>query len=638
MIHRLVKSKTASLIFFTCFMVVVHIGQTWADESATTAPRQDAVVQQKDSTGIDQENQDSGKMQENHPSDMKGKSPDEISGMSDEKDRTAISPETMDSPPSEDATGETTPVKDESGTKAEIVVPPVAPVQSSPDATHEAGPQGTGSAEMQSKAVPEQLQQQEALNDLEAKIKELKDQGLITNEEAQRFMEKLRNADEVRLPESEHIKYVKEVARQVAKDIEGSVKSAVKDELKEDILKEARLGNWLTPTLPEWVTKFRFSGDIRLRYQGDYFGSDNAQDVLNPSNPSQILNTTIDRSRLLLRVRLNTFVQVNDQVDAGVTIATGTISNPVSTNTTFGDYLNKETIVLDQAWMRYKPLPELSIWGGRMPNPWFSTDLVWDHNLNFEGVALQFDSQMGRALRSFLTAGAFPIQEVELSAHDKWLYGAQAGLNLKTSSIFSSKLGVAYYYYTNITGVANNPSYPGLTNWTAPGFQQKGNTLFDIDPSSNYLFALASDYHELNLTVMFDVAAFDPVHVTLTGDYVKNLGFNKKEVAARTGNSDPNEYITGYQVSLGVGYQDVTDYGQWRCSISRKYLGADAVLDAFTDSNFHGGGTNCQGYIVEAQMGLARNVWCSLQWYSADEIYGFKLAQDTLQADINVKF
>ena len=85
MIHRLVKSKTASLIFFTCFMVVVHIGQTWADESATTAPRQDAVVQQKDSTGIDQENQDSGKMQENHPSDMKGKSPDEISGMSDEK-------------------------------------------------------------------------------------------------------------------------------------------------------------------------------------------------------------------------------------------------------------------------------------------------------------------------------------------------------------------------------------------------------------------------------------------------------------------------------------------------------------------------------------------------------------------------
>ena len=191
----------------------------------------------------------------------------------------------MDSPPSEDATGETTPVKDESGTKAEIVVPPVAPVQSSPDATHEAGPQGTGSAEMQSKAVPEQLQQQEALNDLEAKIKELKDQGLITNEEAQRFMEKLRNADEVRLPESEHIKYVKEVARQVAKDIEGSVKSAVKDELKEDILKEARLGNWLTPTLPEWVTKFRFSGDIRLRYQGDYFGSDNAQDVPESQQP-----------------------------------------------------------------------------------------------------------------------------------------------------------------------------------------------------------------------------------------------------------------------------------------------------------------------------------------------------------------
>jgi len=636
MIHRLVKSKRVPLIFFAFLIAFVCAGQACADEPAQ-APQQEAVTQQKPATGVDQANQTLVKGQEDQPPAQGQHESNAISGMPAGTDQTATSPGTEASPTAADAAVQATPAKDESTNKAEVEALPGAPAQGAPDSAQESGSQKPDAAEMSTKAVSEPSQQPDTSTDLETKIKDLRDRGLITDQEAQRFMEAVRHAAETRVPESERAKYIKEISKQVAEDIEGSVQSEVKDELKDDILKEARLGNWLTPTLPEWATKFRFSGDIRLRYQGDYFGSDNAE-MLDPTNPTQLLNTTIDRSRLELRVRLNTLVQVTDQVDAGVTIATGTISDPVSTNTTLGDYLNKETIVLDQAWMRYKPMPELSIWGGRMPNPWYSTDLVWDSNVNFEGVALQFDSQLGRTLRSFLTIGAFPIQEVALSAHDKWLYGAQTGLNLKAADILSTKLGVAYYYYTNIVGKANNPNYPGLTNWTAPEFQQKGNTLFDIDPSSNYLLALASDYHELDLTTTFDFTAFDPIHVTLTGDYVKNLGFNKKEVATRTGNPDPAEYITGYQISLGVGYQDVADFGQWRCSIARKYLGADAVLDAFTDSNFHGGGTNAQGYILGAQLGLARNVWCSLQWYSADEISGPKLAQDTLQVDINVKF
>jgi hypothetical protein len=470
-------------------------------------------------------------------------------------------------------------------------------------------------------------------------ITELKARKIISDDEANWLMQKYQGQN-VQFPGSTPIekdKFIKNIVSDLESQMRQEVQAQIKDDLKAQILKEARMGNWLTPALPEWASKFKFSGDLRLRYQGDYFGDDNAE-MLNPSDPTKILNTQVDRSRLRLRIRINTLVQVADQVDTGITISTGSTTNPVSTNATFGDYLNKDTIVLDKAWMRYKPMPELSLTAGRMPNPWFSTDLVWDSNVNFEGAALQFDTQLGRPLRTFLTVGAFPIQEVELSSHDKWLFGYQTGLKLNMPDIVSMKVGAAYYNYTNIEGKLNDPKYPGLYDWTAPQFQQMGNTLFDIDPSSSYKLALASGYNEMNFTTLIDIAIFDPVHVTLTGDYVRNLGFDKKKVAARTGNERTKKDVTGYQAGLSVGYVDVAEFGEWKFSVARKRIGADAVLDAFTDSNFHGGGTNAQGYLLKGELGLTRNVTFATQWYSANEINGPQLSIDTLQVDLNVKF
>ena len=73
---------------------------------------------------------------------------------------------------------------------------------------------------------------------------------------------------------------------------------------------------------------------------------------------------------------------------------------------------------------------------------------------------------------------------MELSARDKWLFGGQLGLKYKHAENLTAKLGVAFYDYEHTVGIANDPAQPGLTNWTAPQFQQKGNTLMDIDPTS----------------------------------------------------------------------------------------------------------------------------------------------------------
>jgi hypothetical protein len=389
--------------------------------------------------------------------------------------------------------------------------------------------------------------------------------------------------------------------------------------------------------VPAWVDRIRFGGDVRLRYQGDYFDKNNA-DFLNPSNPTELLNSKTDRSRLALRARLNATAQVTDEVEAAIGIATGTTTNPVSTNVTMGDYENKKTIALDLGYIKYSPIPNFSLWGGRFANPFFHTDMVWDNDLRFDGVGMNYFREFSDKYAFFMNGLVSPLQEVEMSSKDKWLYAIQGGMQYKPRTDVTGKLGLAYYYYQNVVGVANDPLRPGETDWTAPRYQQKGNTLFDIDPSSSLKLALASDYQLLNLTGQLEVAVWQPVFVTFWGDYVKNLGFDRDEVAQRTGNPSVSEETVGYQFGLSVGYKNFSEFGDWRVFFYYNYLEADAVLDAFTDSDFHGGGTNAKGWVLGGEYGLYKNVWFRMKWFSTNEIQGPPFAQDTLQIDLNAKF
>jgi hypothetical protein len=60
--------------------------------------------------------------------------------------------------------------------------------------------------------------------------------------------------------------------------------------------------------------------------------------------------------------------------------------------------------------------------------------------------------------------------------------------------------------------------------------------------------------------------------------------------------------------------------------------------DAFTDSDFHLGGTNAKGYIVTASLGIFDNTWVQARWFSADEVFGPPLSIDVLQLDLNAGF
>ncbi len=425
------------------------------------------------------------------------------------------------------------------------------------------------------------------------------------------------------------------VTEELRKNIQEQVKTEVSQELPVEMKKVEQAA-----AAPAWTQRVRFGGDIRLRYENDRFDKNNAA-FAQPSNPAQILNSTVNQELFKYRVRIGAEMDVNDQLEAVVRLSTGNTTNPVSTNSILGTYFNKDNVLFDLAYLRWKPSEFITMYGGRIPNPWFYSDLVWSRDLNFEGLALNVRKHVTDSLIPFFTAGAFPLQQTNLSTRSKWLYAGQLGVEEPDPKGIAYKLGAAYYYYSNITGIANNPlGSLGATNWTAPLFQQKGNTLFDISGGTEAtLLALASEFKELNFTGNLDIGLWDPYHIVLLGDFVKNIGFNANDVSARAGIPNVPEASTiGYQVGLSVGHPVVENFGQWKLYLNYKYLESDAVVDAFTDPDFHLGGTNARGWILGTDFGVMKNTWFTLRWLSAKQISGPPLAIDVLQVDLNAKF
>lgn len=429
-----------------------------------------------------------------------------------------------------------------------------------------------------------------------------------------------------------------------------TVKREIREQVRQEVVAQAKLERWGdVNAVPEWLDRLKWEGDIRLRYQGDLFAERNAPEAVFQSIGQNIDNTLEDRHRERVRLRLALNASVGPGVDAGVRIATGNTADPVSTNQTLGTTGNKYSLVLDRAFLKLTPAEDLTLWGGRMPNPFFSSDLVWDDDLNFEGAAVRYapgalDPQ--RAFRPFVTAGVFPLQEIQESlgsrGHDKWLYGAQAGLEWVPGTRARFRLGAAYYHYENVTGIRNPALNDTFNNPSAPQFRQKGNSVFNIDNDGNNttnLWALASDFRIGNLSLVADFADFYPVHVIASLDWARNFGFDRAAVLARSGQSLDGE-VDGYQFRLTVGHPAFTylEDHEWQAFAGYRYLERDAVLDAFTDSDFHLGGTNHKGYFIGGSYALFKNTWLSAKWMSSDEISGLPLSIDVFQLDLNARF
>ncbi len=487
-------------------------------------------------------------------------------------------------------------------------------------------------------------------------IQLLVEQGVLKQEAADALLKKAeqRAAEKTAQAQAAEAEAGKGVVRVTY--VPETVKREIREQVRQEVVAQAKLERWGdVNAVPEWLDRLKWEGDIRLRYQADMFADGNAPETIFQAFGQNIGNTLEDRHRERVRLRLGLNANVAGGVDAGIRITTGNTADPVSTNQTLGNTGNKYTLVLDRAFLKLRPIDDLTLWGGRIPNPFFSTDLVWDDDLNFEGAAVSYApgaKEPQRVLKPFVTAGVFPLQEIEekagVASRDKWLVAAQAGLEWVPSTRARFKLGAGYYHYKNVSGVQNPTSTTtGQYDLSAPQFRQKGNSLFVIDSDANNngnpsgeldpVYGLAPDYRIANLTLVADFAEFFPVHVIGSFDWARNVGFDQARILARTGQNIQPE-TDGYQARLTIGYPKITERHDWQAFAGYRYLERDAVLDAFTDSDFHLGGTNAKGFMIGGQYGIYKNTSVSARWMSSDEISGLPLSIDVFQLDLNAKF
>ncbi|WP_119628140.1 putative porin [Methylocaldum marinum] len=470
----------------------------------------------------------------------------------------------------------------------------------------------------------------------------------------------------------------------VKDEIRAEVSKELRDEVVKEVKSQAKTEKWGVPAaLPDWVNRFKLSGDFRVRFENQLFADDNQEGsylnwpVINEeggitaAGESAFLNTTVDRQRYRIRFRLGLEAQIAEHFKAGVRLATSNDRSPISINQTLGQYGKQYEVALDRAFLQYDYVDDkgrdwFTVWAGRFANPWLSTDNMFDPDLSFEGFAGTFrlpigpktalaenyfksgpqyrQINMGSSVPNavFLTLGAFPLQEIELESQDKWLWAAQTGLDWHFGSSTRMKAGIAYYDYKNIVALPNALG-SRRNDWTAPAFFTKGNSLARIsnDPSdtnvNTRLVGLASDFDIIDAMLALDYGGFGANHIMLTANFSENIGFDRKEILRRTG-LDIKPKTTAFQVRLDVGRPEIRKFGDWSTFFAYKYLERDSVLDAFTDSNFHLAGTDAKGWMAGMVYGLAKNTWANIRWLSADEIDGPPLGIDVLLVDLNARF
>ncbi|UST82253.1 putative porin [Pseudomonas siliginis] len=475
--------------------------------------------------------------------------------------------------------------------------------------------------------------------------------------------------------------------------VPAAVRDQIRDQVKAEVMATAKQENWAAPnTFPDWASRISFDGDIRLRDESRYYSGNNSNEIVdfaklnnngpydvNPNSSTSLpplLNTREDRENLFrLRARLGMKALISEEWTAGIRIGTGSDNNPVSTTQNLGGGFAKKDIWLDQGYLTWKPMDELTLAGGRFANPFMSTDMLYSNDLNFDGVAAIFDHKLNRDWGVFGTVGAFPVDYTndtsssngfdKEESDNKWLYGAQLGAKWAINSNNRLKGALAYYRFDDIQGQRSSPCEPWAgapgcdSDGTRAAFMQKGNSVFllrDITPNplnpsatpQPQFVGLASEFNLLDLNVVWDADLPQDFKLRSQGNYIHNLSYDEGDMRKRSAgqivnNLDSNGEIesgaNAWMVQFTLGNAlDLKRKGDWNLFAGYKYIQPDALPDGFNDSSFHLGGTNAKGYFMGGNYGLAKNVSATGRWMSTEAVYGAPFDIDVLQLEINTRF
>ena len=185
-----------------------------------------------------------------------------------------------------------------------------------------------------------------------------------------------------------------------------------------------------------WWERITFYGDFRARYEG--FFQDDAD----------------RRQRGRYRLRLGLRAPIAEGLDFNLRLASGEAADVTSTNQTLTEFLNRKPINIDQASLIYTPaeLNALTLGAGKFAYPVTRTQMVWDDDVNWEGIYEQVTFRAGGPVTVRLVGVQSPLNEVG-GGEDAFMLGgfAQAGFSAGAHAI---QLSIADYAFRNPDQIA----------------------------------------------------------------------------------------------------------------------------------------------------------------------------------------
>lgn len=349
----------------------------------------------------------------------------------------------------------------------------------------------------------------------------------------------------------------------------------------------------------DWASRIKVRGDLRYRHETIWSERDVSGDAASAPN----------RDRDRIRARLGFDATITPDVSGTLQLATGG-DDPRGTNQTLGGTATRKSIGLDLAYADWRFMPGGNLVLGKQPYPvWRPTrSLFLDPDVNPEGGAVRFARGP-----FFGTAYGFWVSE-QYSADpqgdntDAHIFGAQAGVKIPA---FGGETVVAVKYSDCGACQDHSPLYANNAN---------GNTTYRVGAVN----VLKYDYDIVDIESQVNVTLFD-LPVAFTAGFARNLAAGV-------------EYDTAYQVGAYVGRAQ--DPHTWELGAMYQSVDKDAQFGQITDSDFGGGLTDSQGWVLRGGYAPTKNILLNATWFinTYNKDVGTELQFDRLHLDVNYRF
>lgn len=226
------------------------------------------------------------------------------------------------------------------------------------------------------------------------------------------------------------------------------------EEVRADMMRDFSQTSAGKVNLNSSITELKLSGDLRLRYQYD----NRQPQVDNPTNLDQ-------RSTFRYRLRIGADATLGANWSAGFQLQSG--QNADSANQTFSNGFDNDAIFISRAFFGWKN-DWASVTAGKQKNPFYTTDMVWDNDINPSGVieTIALHKLWGRR-----SAGEEVIQnsnwELNLITGQLWYQNNNefaAGADFNTDGFLFVEQLVGSYRFSNDVKITIAPAW---MTWTA---------------------------------------------------------------------------------------------------------------------------------------------------------------------------